>query len=399
MRRRFGRRSISLLLLIVVGVTIVHAAEPPAKPSPRLTHAEEVRLIEKYEKELEAIYHKEEFTEKDSQRADELETEVGRLQNSVSPEKFAAWRKQYVFQSLTERLAYERRATIEAKPRLSTAADKALKELDDDWRHHVGGEVRAESLQMLHTMELDEFVSKSGFGISRMPKVGVQTVEAYVSKPVAPDTATPLSAEELNLVARPLPPGDKTSEEMPLMPTLKDVAWVHNQHHYTFATPFNFGWVKSLSQVAGFEPHAFSNLPATPAVLAYPPEKLKITLREDRVEPKRWKLTRLELVSLLKYEMPRVYLSEHLPRMDELSSAKTRAPAEFESRALAVLRDGEDLQTAATPNRIEMLGAIRASKQCLQCHDVPRGTLLGAFSYELRRDPPVPVGARNEVVQ
>lgn len=36
-----------------------------------------------------------------------------------------------------------------------------------------------------------------------------------------------------------------------------------------------------------------------------------------------------------------------------------------------------------------MLGAVRASNDCRQCHQVPRGTLLGAFSYELRRDPPL----------
>ena len=38
---------------------------------------------------------------------------------------------------------------------------------------------------------------------------------------------------------------------------------------------------------------------------------------------------------------------------------------------------------------ILMMGALRASKQCLQCHDVQRGELLGTFSYEMLRDPPL----------
>lgn len=41
----------------------------------------------------------------------------------------------------------------------------------------------------------------------------------------------------------------------------------------------------------------------------------------------------------------------------------------------------------ATTNRIEMVGSLRAEEQCLQCHDAERGELLGAFSYELIRDP------------
>jgi hypothetical protein len=31
-----------------------------------------------------------------------------------------------------------------------------------------------------------------------------------------------------------------------------------------------------------------------------------------------------------------------------------------------------------------MLGAVRAGNDCLQCHNGPRGKLLGAFSYEFR---------------
>jgi hypothetical protein len=82
-----------------------------------------------------------------------------------------------------------------------------------------------------------------------------------------------------------------------------------------------------------------------------------------------------------------VYVSKHLPQMNELRDAPTRPLVEFEATALTQLQAGEDLVTRATPNRIEMLGSLRAMQQCLDCHQVQRGELLGAFSYELIRNP------------
>ena len=61
----------------------------------------------------------------------------------------------------------------------------------------------------------------------------------------------------------------------------------------------------------------------------------------------------------------------------------------FEEEALASLEKGEDVIARATTNRIEMVGSLRAAKQCLQCHDAKRGELLGAFTYELIRDPAI----------
>ena len=43
---------------------------------------------------------------------------------------------------------------------------------------------------------------------------------------------------------------------------------------------------------------------------------------------------------------------------------------------------------------IRMLGSVQAASQCIGCHSVKRGTLLGAFSYILLRTP-----ATNEIVQ
>ena len=43
----------------------------------------------------------------------------------------------------------------------------------------------------------------------------------------------------------------------------------------------------------------------------------------------------------------------------------------------------DDVVVDQTPERIQMLGALRAGKTCLECHEGQRGKLLGAFSYEL----------------
>jgi hypothetical protein len=74
--------------------------------------------------------------------------------------------------------------------------------------------------------------------------------------------------------------------------------------------------------------------------------------------------------------------------MSELREAPTRPLDTFELEALHALYGGEDLSFDAKPNEIRMLGAIRAVKQCLSCHDCNRGDSLGAFSYAFRPQRP-----------
>jgi hypothetical protein len=121
--------------------------------------------------------------------------------------------------------------------------------------------------------------------------------------------------------------------------------------------------------VKGFEGHQFCSMPR---------------LEPDENEIERWTVQSLELVSLLKYAESAVYLSEYLPRMDELREAPTRKLNSFELHALASLRRGEDLVVESDPNEIRMLGSIRAVNVCTSCHEANRSDLLGAFSYRLR---------------
>jgi len=80
-----------------------------------------------------------------------------------------------------------------------------------------------------------------------------------------------------------------------------------------------------------------------------------------------------------------------LPRMQDIDKRKTRPLSNFEESALESLAEGQDLVAEAKTNRIVMMGSIRAANECLKCHDGKRGDLLGSFSYELRRDPPLQV--------
>lgn len=99
-----------------------------------------------------------------------------------------------------------------------------------------------------------------------------------------------------------------------------------------------------------------------------------------------WQVIRLDLVSLWLNDPPAVYVSDNLSRMGELRSAPTQPLDEFEVASLKRVADGERLVTTHfTADWIRMVGAIRASRACLNCHDVERGGLLGAFSYDLRR--------------
>ena len=71
--------------------------------------------------------------------------------------------------------------------------------------------------------------------------------------------------------------------------------------------------------------------------------------------------------------------------MKELAAAATRCLDEFESTALEQLESGQELIVQTSSEHIRMVGSIRAAIQCLECHQVRRGTLLGAFTYRLGR--------------
>ena len=136
--------------------------------------------------------------------------------------------------------------------------------------------------------------------------------------------------------------------------------------------------------MAGFVPHRFREVPRATAHEAKPnktPRSSGAPLTADR-----WKVRTLDLVGLLVHEAPVVYVSDHLPRMEELRGAPTRPLDKFEALGLSVLRRGEDLFTSRDGKHPRMLGAVYSSMQCVSCHGGERSDLLGAFSYTLQAE-------------
>jgi hypothetical protein len=290
-------------------------------------------------------------------------------------------RKKYPLESMVKRLEYEK------APAETTLTPEAKKRLDNQEQSLVGMrrfDVREESLRLLHSKEADAFITRPGAGLERMPRPSVYALELPAAPPLSFPTSRDLTADQAGTERASLAGEDgKQARLRLLLPSLEELTQYHDSGRYAFTTPTSLGYVKDREHVAGFQPHQFQ----------YSPElaSARQPARPEVKDKERWLMRRLQLVSLLKYEKPKVYESDHLPRMDELQDAPTRDLGDFETRALKALERGEDIVTEANTNQIRMLGSLRATKQCLSCHSVKRGDLLGAFSYELQRDPLKPI--------
>jgi hypothetical protein len=291
-------------------------------------------------------------------------------------------RPRFPFESLSSRLAYEepfsaKQHAGEAPP-LGERAKEALQEFEEEMnvaQHAYLVRDRNESLQHLHVGTVRQFVDSPGFGVGRdlrRPDPQPVCLEFYSDR--AP---TPI-AELRKGVGAGLEVSVKTvssaSDEInPIASASADLRDFHKRNRIDFLEPGRFGYFKDRDHVAGFLPHAFVSS--------------MNTLNHPYLERVNWYIHDIALLSLLKHEPPAAYLSENLPRMDELREAKTRPLDSFEKAALQVMRQGEELPMIANDRQIRMLGSLRATHQCVKCHEVSRGTLLGAFSYDLRRTP------------
>ena len=240
---------------------------------------------------------------------------------------------------------------------------------------------------MLHSEQVERFISSQGFGIERIPRPTVDELEFAHSEAVRYPRFL-LESTEDNAAFRETP--DKNAPANPWnLPSRELLFGYHQSGLLDFAGPLGWGLIRDREHVAGFKPHQFRKLP--PLVTKWdrdPNVPVPPTANLPAPKPvEEWVLRKLELVSLLKHKRPAVYISATLPKMDELVEAETRELSGFEADSLQALRGGESLVARAKVNHLEMFGALRAAKQCQQCHQVQRGELLGAFSYELHRNP------------
>jgi hypothetical protein len=273
--------------------------------------------------------------------------------------------RRYPLESMAGRLAYERRGPNRdygGEARGGEGVEKGAgvrlaqrEEELDTAQHHFRVAFRNRVLKVLHEDRVQRFVNSPGFGVYRGTYFTTYNLELPAVPPV------PQPAEEFDYPATQPGQAGVRSGDVPV----DELATLHDKGLLDFANPLGFGYVRDRQHVAGFQPHRFREVPPAPT--------------------ERWELRRLELVSLLKFPEPTVYLSDNLPRMDELREAPVRPLDAFEGEALAFLRRGEDLVSRQAGDSMRVLGSVRAAKQCTECHDVQRGTLLGAFSYKLRR--------------
>lgn len=262
-------------------------------------------------------------------------------------------RSQYPVESLELRLPLPPvHATVSRD--LSTTARKALMELEGSI-DSTDGRDREERLQKLHEGSVAEFVRREGFGVARMLGGYAESVLANYGRG---KTSIPQARGDLPHDWKQRHSG-MPATEVSSFPFLS----AHSDNVLHFVNPTGFGLVKGRNYIAGFQAHQFNELK----------------------EPFRWKIQRLELLGLLLAEEPRVYVTDDLPRMEQIRAASTRALDEFETAGLANIQRGEELFICEGPAGIRMLGALRSAKQCLKCHGGERGDLLGAFSYFLEK--------------
>ncbi|WP_145363370.1 hypothetical protein [Stratiformator vulcanicus] len=288
-------------------------------------------------------------------------------------------RQQFPLTSLSNRLPnfvpIESPETV--SDRLPELISARLERQENHWKEksiYVG---RGDVLHRLHERWRDWFIVAPGFGYLRMGPGSFGPNTEFLEGPQAASIALPIITQ---VKASPEPEHPESAEPKFQQPTRPGLIELHDSGTADFLDPERMGYAEDINHTIGFKPHAMSKVPAAES-------------DERPTEP--WTLHRLELVSLLLHDEPVVYVSDSLPRMDNLRDVETRPLNAFESGALERLwteqdlvienvTDAEPSQTEGEPsNRVRMLGSLRAIEQCQACHKVPRGTLLGAFSYEL----------------
>ncbi|MDB5337616.1 MAG: hypothetical protein JWN70_3235 [Planctomycetaceae bacterium] len=320
---------------------------------------------------------------------------------------------EYPVTELKPRLSYEQKTAPSMAPDSKSVADVfgsanaerprhsvyQLKELEQSFRKYLDMEnFRAEyrkndrrlafkGLAQVHAGFVADFIAQPGVGRSRIPGlkllrkghlnevwegIHLDALPELIDQPdpQSPALDSPGNAPlEDQAVGKNLVAADNGARiQSDRAQERQNLQSFHHDSITNFVPLNSLGGVNDRLEAWGFQSHAFR--------LA--PEKM-----DTRIEATGWMLARLELVSLLKHQPPAVYVSEHLPAMDELRDAPTRAVTRFESDALAKLVAGEELILDKPDNHeLRMLGSIRAIAACRECHQVPLGGLLGAFTYK-----------------
>jgi hypothetical protein len=316
----------------------------------------------------------------------------------------AALRKEYPFESVADRLGSAQtperlRRTGIPSAESNIKSDTSRGGLADSWERLktlervLARDRRTDALQLLHSESVDAFARQPGFGGFRM--------SIPANRPAASDLAA-TDSEEVPLIGKVVIPYQPDFYEPPGVapgPAAAghDQFWdVHFRSQFEFFHPRYLGFAKDRDHVAGFRPHGFrpallfaAITPFSPGWNQFDPRSIRQEPTDEREKTKPlWQLRRLELVSLLNFDKPAVYVSDRLPSMKKARQLSTRPLDAFESTALPSLQAGEDIVPVIDGEQLRVLGSIRAGERCVKCHAADRGDLLGAFTYTLVKERP-----------
>ncbi len=292
-------------------------------------------------------------------------------------DRLAAFRETYPLVSVASRLDYETQAASDRSSPSGVAVDSKfgpppqgspawnVLNAPEEARRHWSERVWA--LKAIHASTVEQFVDAPGFGVTRMSLVNnyafennrgpAPTLRGTTERYRDLNQAEPLHAVPLQ--AAPYRTTRTEGERLELQ--LREL---HELGRRDFVDSDDIGWVVDRDHVAGFVSHRFSG-----------------EFRPNQQTS--FELQCLQLVSLRKFGHPMVYVTDKkLPKMDEIQNIPTRELNPFEASALDSLAKGEELCYQQHGNRVLALGALRARDTCTKCHEVQRGALLGAFSYE-----------------
>lgn len=285
-------------------------------------------------------------------------------------------RAEFPIEDLSPRLRYElerRHNKIDSSAEIELAMPVSTRLVSMESQLNEVSFGRVWALERLHDKNYEKFVRSNGFGFARM--IPVSPYRARAPRiPTIGFAGLEFSEADRERVREMkwqslVPDGFTWDTEESFLATPSEF---HDRSELDFLLPESLGFVQSTTNVVGFSSHAFH----------FPPMPL------HREQDGAWRLSNLQLVSLLKFDQPRVYELDHLPRMDHLASGDipTRSLDGFEENALPCLMRDEDYVIQESATTIRMLGSLRAGKNCLPCHSVRRGELLGAFTYEFERN-------------
>ena len=242
---------------------------------------------------------------------------------------------------------------------------------------------RVRSLKGLHNGQVEKFIKSPGFGIGRFSR----------------ESTRKLYYPELQDITFGEFPDEKFDElhdaywwgfdTLNWSEQIQDNRSLHWESVLNFADPESWGFIAGPKQALGFRPHGFT-LPLQ-------------NMGKSFLAHQNLKLDSLQLISLLRFESPRAYVLDHLPRMDQLvaEDVPTRELTKFEHASIDQLRAAHKLvRSQSTPDDgLEMVGAIRAYESCLGCHNVCRGDMLGAFTYQFEYASGPPANSSTEKLQ